>query len=1113
MTDRSRRRWRDLPLILLGAGLAVFSAAQAAEPASSAASHPPIAVPFDLPAPGYVTLVIEDESGRRVRNLVSAQYYPAGQQTAWWDGTDDLGRDVDAAEHGYYHIPAALVAPGTYRVRGLSYRDINLRYQFSVYSSGMPPWQTVDGGGGWLADHYPPMSALFLPAGATPGGKPLVYIGSYVAEAGQGLAWVDLEGRKQGGERWVGGSWTGAAYLARDRGRRRLPDLLAFAATFFRGELRITGLTGGADKPILASPLKLAVPSNIFEVEDTTVLHGLAAYDGILAVSVSPLDELLFVAAGTGAVFGHAPIADPRGLAFDQAGRLLVLSGRQLLRCVLPPFPAAAATASEAAPELAVACSPLTSEPFEDPQGLALDEDGDIYVSDWGNSHQVKILSADGERKGAIGHPGAPREGAYDESHMNHPFGLAIDEHRHLWVAEKDGQPKRVSVWSLDGRLWKAFYGPPQYGGGGALDPLDKTRFYYAGMEFRLDWAAGASRPVDILYRLDATPARLPVARNLNDFTGLPETPIYCNGRQYMSNQFDADGTNGAPIVTLWIMRGGVAAPVAALGRLSGWPELPLEEIRSRLPGGIKFADPRWRDHVMLVWSDLNGDGHVQADELQFADSDAGGITMMPDLSFIASAVGDRSVRYRPSGFVGDGVSVYDLAAGETLVAGAQAAHSDGGDQLLVAPDGWVVMTTAPKPFARQSLGGARNGTPLWSYPSLWPGLHPSHSAPVPDRPGELIGTTRLLGGFVTPRGSDAGSLWAINGNQGVIYLFTHDGLFVAQLFRDGRRGTPWTMPVAERDMPLNKVSLHGEDFWPTITQTADGNIYLQVGFSSSLVRVDGLETIRRLPETTISLTPEALRQADDYVVASELGRQQSLGRQSLTVSLLDAPPRIDGTLDDWAQAHWAEVDRSGSAAYFDSPSKPYDVEAALAVAGDRLYAAFRTGDPTLLRNSGQVPTAPFVTGGALDLMIGSDPGADGARKQPAAGDERLLVTKVKGRLLALLYRAVVPGTATPVSFSSPWRTVTFDQVEDVSDQIEFAEAGGNYEFSVPLATLDLKPGAGTAIRGDIGLLRGNGFQTLQRSYWNNKATALVSDVPDEAELVPALWGSWLFKR
>ena len=84
---------------------------------------------------------------------------------------------------------------------------------------------------------------------------------------------------------------------------------------------------------------------------------------------------------------------------------------------------------------------------------------------------------------------------------MNNPNGLTIDGDNHLWVAETDYQPKRVSLWTLDGKLLKAFYGPSEYGGGGGLDPQDKTRFYYHGMEFKLDWEKGTDRLAAVLFR------------------------------------------------------------------------------------------------------------------------------------------------------------------------------------------------------------------------------------------------------------------------------------------------------------------------------------------------------------------------------------------------------------------------------------------------------------------------------------------------------------------------------------------------------------------------------------------------------------------------------------
>jgi len=116
----------------------------------------------------------------------------------------------------------------------------------------------------------------------------------------------------------------------------------------------------------------------------------------------------------------------------------------------------------------------------------------------------------------------------------------------------------------------------------------------------------------------------------------------------------------------------------------------------------------------------------------------------------------------------------------------------------------------------------------------------------------------------------------------------------------------------------------------------------------------------------------------------------------------------------------------------------------------------------------------------------------------------------VKGKPRAMLYRSKVPRTAQPVAFSSPWRTIHIDVVEDITEQVAFAtDKAGNYEISVPLETLHWKPQSNDVVRADIGVLRGSNGQTTQRVYWSNKATAITADVPSEAELTPKLWGQW----
>jgi hypothetical protein len=1029
--------------------------------------HAPIGVKFILKEAGLVTLVIEDAAGKRVRNLVSETPFPAGENTAWWDGMDDLLRDNEAARHGIYRIPSQFVQPGTYTVRGLTRKPIELHYEFSGYNSGTPPWPTPDHTGGWTTNHTPPQSALFVP-----GPKPMVYLGSYVAEGGDGLAWVDLDGRKQGGKGWVGGTWTGAPYLAYDAAT----DAITVGSAW-EGELRLTAIApGGAEKPVLKQKFEGG--------KDSLAMTGLAARNGLLVCSLPKQKQLLFVDAKAMKVLGNAAMDDPRGLAFDGEGRLLVLAGKKLQRFMVTD-------AKLWEPKTVV-------EGLEDPQHVTLDSDGNLYVSDRGASHQVKVFSAEGKPLRAIGVAGAPKAGPYDPNHMNNPCGIAVDSNRHLWVTENDYQPKRVSVWSLDGKLLRAVNGPAEYGGGGKIDPKDKTRFYYHGMEFRLDWEKGTSTLVRVLYRPGPDDLQLPG----HHAGGQPEEPFYVEGRRYFTNCYNSNPTNGASVAMIWLDVQGIAVPVAGFGRASDWDVLkPLR------PAGSE------KKPAIFSWSDVNGDGRVQPDEVAFDSKSSGGITVMPDLAIVASRIDGSAVRFAPKRFTEKGVPVYDLAAGEVRVPGAQGPSSSGGDQALVAENGWTVLTVGPKPFAAQSMGGAFKGEARWSYPSPWPGLHASHESPPPDRPGQLIGTTRLLGGFVTPTTGDAGPLWAVNGNQGNMYVFTADGLFVAQLFRDVRQGRPWAMPQAVRDMNVTNLTLHDENFWPSITQTSDGKIYLVDGANTCIVRVDGLETILRLSVGERTVTADDLARARAYFIDREAERQGAQGRGILKVALRKDAPVVDGKADDWAGAEWVDVDKSGVPAYFNSDSKPHDVTAAVCVANGRLYAFFRTGEKDLLRNSGEVANAPFKTGGALDLMIGTNPKADSKRERPAAGDLRLLVTKAKGKTLALLYRAVVSGAKEPVPFSSPWRTITFDRVDDVSGDVELAGgADGNYELSIPLEKLGLKPAAGDSIRGDIGLLRGDGAQTLHRVYWCNKATGITADVPSEAELTPRLWGTWEFR-
>jgi len=1135
--------------------ISIFALALATRLCSGEESHPPIPIHFKLDAPGFVTLVIDDASGKCVRNLISETLFAAGENVTYWDGLDDLGRDTEAAKAAIFFVPGKVVSPGRYTVRGLFRPELNLRYELTPYTHGRVPWKTKDRSSEWIANHSPPSAVLFVPEDVAPkragrnapGGQ--IIVGSFVSEGGSGVAWLDLDGNKIHGQLWIGGVWTGATQLTRDEGNDAVPGVYAYSGSAWEGELRLYELLDeksrvrgpadsrfgtGEDRPVLEPKWKFPTGNKFSDHEKRLGLSGLAVRNGLLVASLPTMNQLLFIDAKTRKELGTAPLDDPRGVAFDKDGRLLALSGTKLLRFALPKE--FSGTLPKA--EVLISSNPqyaIRNLKLEDPQQLALDRDGNVFISDLGEAHQVKVFSSTGKFLRAIGVAGKPRVGPYDPKKMHFPNGITISGDNHLWVAETDKTPKRISVWTTSGEFVRAFYGPAQYGGGGFLDGEDPSRFFYAdegGTELKLDWKTGASEPVAVYFRPELDPLGLKTHYG----PGCPpEMPIHRDGRTYLTDAHNNNPTGGWGAAALWILEKGFARPVAAVGRPQDW-KVFFEGANSnaflaRIPGDKNIKSEK----LIFVWSDLNDDGKPQPEEVVVTANSVGSVNVMNDLSFVTGT----GLHFKPQRFTAKGAPIFDAKNPVKLVAQTQNPASSGGGEALVANDGWSVFTTAPKPLSPYGIAGVRNGEAMWSYPSMWPGLHASHHSAVPDFPGELIGTTRLLGSPIrigdldlshasspSPRpsppgrgGTEAIEVFAINGNKGTVYLLTTDGLFVATLFHDSRTAS-WDFEKAERGILVNTASLHEEDFWPNIMQTRDGKVFLEC-LSSSLVRVDGLEQVRRLPEQKIEVTPQQLTAAREWFVQAEAERQQT-NTSTMTIGLLNKAPAVDGNADEWPTNLFVTID-TRRLQIGDWGSKRVKTEAALAVAGDRLFACFKTAEPNLLENSGDSWPMHFKTGGALDLMLATDGKANPSRANAAAGDVRLLVTMVKKKPVAVLYWQVAPGSGRePFPFSSPLRTVKFDRIDDVSSDLNFKSnfvrnekdktETATYEFSIPLATLGLKAKRGEIIRGDIGVLRGNGTTTLQRSYWRNKTAALTSDVPSEAELLPKLWGMMEFQ-
>ncbi|RMF65560.1 MAG: hypothetical protein D6746_00290, partial [Bacteroidetes bacterium] len=599
---------------LLALGLLLGLAACDGPPTRAQEAGVPIT--FTLERPGRVTLVIEDEAGHRVRNLISGTPFEAGTHTIYWDGLDE-GRVVNhrpnRGDVGYlYDIERAPVPPGTYHVRGLFNPGLRLRYVLPVQSPGTPPWHTPDGSGAWLSDHTPPMDVVYLPEGSPWGDEPQLLVGASIAEAGHALMWLDERGRKRYGMR-IG--WEGGYALARDADPSQ--PAYAYAVNVRKGrQLTVFALLrDGTHRDVYTRRLETT-----YAREDGLAA---AAYRGTLVISL-PHDRQLLVLEGGArqarqAVRATLPLdGTPRGLAVDAGGRLWVVVDREVRRYRMD-WERARLGAYEV----------VVADHLEAPQHLAFDARGRIYVSDWGSSHQVKVFSPEGMLERVLGRPGGPRLGAYDPQRMHHPGGMAVDGEGKVWVAEISYAPKRISVWLPDGTLYHAFYGPPKYGGGGVLDPRDPTHVYYVsgglkrrkdeeeggnkvGLRFRLDWAARTAEPDAVYLRAhdDDLVASLPSMG--------PDQPLYAGGHRYLTNTFSQASHGMKNVVGLWLWQPDSTLRLVAV---AGYPMrnlnrawFPLE--RPELQAGRPPDVPPGR--LFFVWSDLDLDSRVEPDEVQY---------------------------------------------------------------------------------------------------------------------------------------------------------------------------------------------------------------------------------------------------------------------------------------------------------------------------------------------------------------------------------------------------------------------------------------------------------------------------------------------------------------
>jgi hypothetical protein len=708
-------------------------------------------------------------------------------------------------------------------------------------------------------------------------------------------------------------------------------------------------------------------------------------------------------------------------------------------------------------------------------EALAFDPAGTCYVWDHADDRrQIRVYDEKGTFLRSIGKPGRRQGGPYDPAVIDEAWAIAASGRGDLYAVYPHDNPRRTAHFKQDGTFVQDFLGDTTYGGGGTLDPYDPSRLYYGDLRFHLDWETGKTRLDSVMSakgREEASPYGLDVRTH-------PEA-IMVEGRRYLVSLPPKGHLYDSPfqVVCTYDEAAKRLRLAAAVGDAGAFPYLAR-------PAFFEATAGKPLGNFSFIWADRNGDGEVQPaetvltpktgkDEVRVGRADA-------KLGFWSGAA-----RYEVKEFLPDGTPVYErrampFAAHYSMPDGNhfRFGHLHGGER----GDGINEVVDS-------------QGRRLWFY-RAHQGMDGLNVPPwQPGRVDLQFG----IAGFGKVKG-DLGDIFVIAANNGQWNLWTADGLLAGHLTL--HTGDPrlkgWPAEHA-RGTRMENITAGQEHFRSFFTQAADGRFYVVIGgMWISVMEVQGLDRIRR-GTAELTVTPEMLQKTREW--ETKLRSRATFSRVPVQ-EVGRGAPSLDGKM---GEGEWPAVTRQGDDASF-----------GMMFNDKQLFLGWAVKNRGRLENGGDDFRRSFKTGAAVDVHLGTRPGAAADRKTPEEGDLRILVTRVGGKPATVLYRPVAPGAAA----ADRWETSTpaggttaFDQVKLLDNAkvvVHDEENSYSVEAAIPLADLGLAaaPAGGTVMKMDWGVLTtDDGFVTRSRRYWANPIASGVSDEPTEARLEPGLWG------
>ena len=627
----------------------------------------PLDFAYTLPEDTECTVQLFNEKNENVRILVPQQERLGGPNTERWDGCDDNGN---------------LLPAGTYAWRGIYHKPVKAEYRFSVHNSGQPAYPTVDGKGGWGADHGSPRTACAFNDGVL-----LAWDGS---EYGWGVIRTDFDGKKQWGCNFD------ATHLATDN-----TTVFSAGGHGFTKSVGIQLMTAKEARPIqLGGKDEINAPPG--GDDKTNTVTGLACDGKTLFASYKARNLIGRFDAKTGALLGTWEAPAPERLAVLPDGSLVLISGGKVL------------VLKDGKPAITIA------EKLDEPAGVAAFENM-IFVANAGKLMNVSVFDATGKYVRSIGKEGGrPAKGKYDPLGIYMPGGITVDKTGQLWVSETTDAPKRFSVWDAKtGAFKKEFFGSCDYFAYGFIDPAKTDEILVHNVLWKIDWKNYKVTPLTTIWR-KTSPDMIP-AMGPGSYSASQKILTAANGRQYLY------GNSYAHYSALFYRDGDLFKPTMSMIHVGydyiGPAGIPfMDDDRAKYPTGKYF------------WQDQNGDFCVQPEEVVPLKGtpveNFNIVNVFPDLTvLLASGHVLKPVS------VENGIPKYDLAKAEKypLPVGYTSAQADDGGIFTFSPSAGLSL-------ARYGT----DGQPLWGYTNITQWNNALNLGVT--GPGRLWGMTQCMG-------------------------------------------------------------------------------------------------------------------------------------------------------------------------------------------------------------------------------------------------------------------------------------------------------------------------------------------------------------------------------